>query len=178
MLAAASQGDAASSDGPRAWLERTDRALATRNYRGVFVHEHGGESETLRVVHRVDADGAVSERLLSMDGSGREFIRKGSQLICYLPDQRTVLVERSPEAGLLLAGLPRVETASIEQYDVQEVAHSRVSSRRVRVIAITPRDTMRYGYRLWIDEGSAMPLKTQLRSSRARCSSRSCSPTW
>ena len=31
-----------------------------------------------------------------MDGSGREFIRKGSQLICYLPDQHTVLVERSP----------------------------------------------------------------------------------
>jgi sigma-E factor negative regulatory protein RseB len=165
MLAAASQAGAASSDGPRAWLERTDRALATRNYRGVFVHEHGGESETLRVVHRVDAEG-VSERLLSMDGSGREFIRKGSRLICYLPDRRTVLVERSPEAGLLLAGLPRVETASIEQYDVQEVAHSRVSSRRVRVIAITPRDAMRYGYRLWIDEATAMPLKTQLRSTQ------------
>ena len=165
MLAGASQANAASNDEARVWLARTDRALATRNYRGVFVHEHGGESETLRVVHRVDGDG-VSERLLSMDGSGREFIRKGSQLICYLPDQRTVLVERSPEAGLLLAGLPRVDTASIEQYDVQEIAHSRVSSRRVRVIAITPRDAMRYGYRLWIDEGSAMPLKTQLRSTQ------------
>jgi sigma-E factor negative regulatory protein RseB len=165
MLAAAGQANAASNDDARSWLARTDRALASRNYRGVFVHEHGGESETLRVVHRVDADG-VSERLLSMDGSGREFIRKGSQLICYLPDQRTVLVERSPEAGLLLAGLPRVDTASIEQYDVQEIAHSRVSSRRVRVIAITPRDAMRYGYRLWIDEGSAMPVKTQLRSTQ------------
>jgi hypothetical protein len=32
------------------------------------------------------------------------------------------------------------------------------------VIAITPVDEMRYGYRVWIDEASAMPLKTQLRS--------------
>jgi len=93
-------------DAPLDWLARTDQALATRNYEGVFVHAYAGETETLRVIHRVAADG-VSERLLSMDGSGREFIRKGSQLTCYLPDKRTVLVEKSSDAGLLLGSLPR-----------------------------------------------------------------------
>jgi len=39
------------------------------NYEGVFVHEHAGETETLRVIHRVGSDG-VSERLLSMDRLG------------------------------------------------------------------------------------------------------------
>ena len=29
---------AVSPDDPRSWLARTDRAFATRNYRGVFVH--------------------------------------------------------------------------------------------------------------------------------------------
>ena len=80
---------------PRDWLARADQAVATRNYRGVFVHQHAGESETLRIVHRADAAG-VAERLVSMDGSGREFIRKGSQLFIYLPDRRTVLVEQNP----------------------------------------------------------------------------------
>jgi sigma-E factor negative regulatory protein RseB len=157
--AAASHAD----DAPTDWLARTDRALATRNYEGVFVHEHAGETETLRVIHRVGSDG-VSERLLSMDGSGREFIRKGSQLTCYLPDQRTVLVERASEARLLLGGLPRIDATSAGLYHITELQKMRVSGRDARVIAVTPMDQMRYGYRVWIDEATAMPLKTQLRN--------------
>jgi len=30
------------------------------------------------------------------------------------------------------------------------------------VITVLPKDEFRYGYRLWIDETTAMPLKTQL----------------
>jgi sigma-E factor negative regulatory protein RseB len=153
----------AADDDPRAWLARTDQALANRNYEGVFVHEHGGDSETLRVIHRVGSDG-VSERLLSMDGSGREFIRRGTQLTCYLPDKRLVLVEKSSDGGLLLASLPRADTGAAGQYRITELTRTRASGRKVRVIAITPTDALRYGYRVWIDEASAMPVRTQLRS--------------
>jgi sigma-E factor negative regulatory protein RseB len=152
---------------PADWLARTDRALASRNYEGVFVHEHAGETETLRVIHRVGSDG-VSERLLSMDGSGREFIRKGSQLLCYLPDQRTVLVERASEARLLLGGLPHIDATSAGLYRISELQKMRVSGRDARVIAVTPMDQMRYGYRVWIDEATAMPLKTQLRNGQGQ----------
>jgi sigma-E factor negative regulatory protein RseB len=155
---------AAVQDEPRDWLARTDEALSNRNYEGVFVHQHAGESETLRVIHRVDGEG-VSERLLSMDGSGREFIRKGEQLICYLPDQHVVLVEKTPDAALLLTGLPRIDASAAGQYGVRELPRARVSGRDTRVIAIAPTDQLRYGYRVWIDEGTAMPLKTQLRDS-------------
>jgi len=163
-LAAQALGAAIGPEDPRDWLARTDQALSNRNYEGVFVHQHAGESETLRVIHRVDAEG-VAERLQSMDGSGREFIRKGNQLICYLPDQRTVLVERNPDAALLLSGLPRMDAGSAAQYDIKELERMRVSGRDARVIAIAPLDQLRYGYRVWIDEATAMPLKTQLRDS-------------
>src|ERR1700732_3757921 len=76
---------------PAHWLERMNRALTTRNYDGTFSHWHGGHVEMLRIIHRVQ-DGTVSERLASLDGSGREFIRAGASLSCYLPDKRTVLV--------------------------------------------------------------------------------------
>jgi len=151
-------------DAPLDWLARTDQALATRNYEGVFVHAYAGETETLRVIHRVAADG-VSERLLSMDGSGREFIRKGSQLTCYLPDKRTVLVEKSNGAGLLLGSLPRVDASSASLYQVTELQKTRVSGRDARLISVVPMDRLRYGYRVWIDEATAMPLKTELRNS-------------
>lgn len=154
---------AAADDDPRYWLARTDRALSQLNYEGVFVHAHGGDTETLRVIHRVGSDG-VSERLLSMDGSGREFIRRGTQLTCYLPDKHTVLVEKSRDSGLLLGSLPRLDSGAAGQYQITELARTRTSGRKVRVIAITPMDELRYGYRVWVDEASAMPLKTQLRS--------------
>jgi sigma-E factor negative regulatory protein RseB len=163
-IAAQAFGADSARDDPRDWLARTDEALSNRNYEGVFVHEHAGETETLRVIHRVDGEG-VAERLQSMDGSGREFIRKGNQLICYLPDRHTVLVERSPDAALLLSGLPRMDAGSDGQYEIKELARTRVSGRDARVIAIAPLDQLRYGYRVWIDEGTAMPLKTQLRDS-------------
>ena len=155
---------AVAEDDPLEWLARTDQALATRNYEGVFVHEHAGETETLRVIHRVGPDG-VSERLQSMDGSGREVIRKGSQLTCYLPDQRTALMEKTSDAGLLLGSLPRINATSAGLYQVTELHKARVSGRSARVIEVLPMDQMRYGYRVWIDEASAMPLKTQLRNS-------------
>jgi sigma-E factor negative regulatory protein RseB len=37
-----------------------------------------------------------------------------------------------------------------------------VLGRPVRFIAVNPKDQFRFGYRLWLDEKTAMPLKTQL----------------
>src|SRR2546423_11732652 len=83
---------------PAHWLERMNRALTTRNYDGTLSHWHGGQVEMLRIIHRVQ-DGTVSERLASLDGSGRELIRAGPSLTCYLPDKRTGLGGQRPPPG-------------------------------------------------------------------------------
>ncbi len=75
-----------------------NKALATRNYDGTFFHISEGRVETMRIVHRVRA-GRVTERLQSLDGSGREFVRNNDELTCYLPDQHTVLVEPRQDRG-------------------------------------------------------------------------------
>src|SRR5258706_12036444 len=103
LAMAMAMATAAAAEEPSQWLERMNRALTTRNYDGTFSHWHGGKVEMLRIIHRVQ-DGAVSERLVSLDGSGREFIRTGSNLACYLPDKHTVLVERRPPQESLLSG--------------------------------------------------------------------------
>ncbi|HYL71466.1 MAG TPA: MucB/RseB C-terminal domain-containing protein [Candidatus Dormibacteraeota bacterium] len=145
---------------PARWLERMNHALTTRNYDGTFSHWHGGQVEMLRIIHRVQ-DGTVAERLVSLDGSGREFIRNGANLSCYLPDQRTVLVEqRPPEESLV--GFPAVTDETASFYDIREVERTRLNRRATHVISVTPKDAYRYGYRLWIDDSTAMPLKSQL----------------
>jgi sigma-E factor negative regulatory protein RseB len=108
----------------------------------------------------------VSERLVSLDGSGREFIRTGGDLTCYLPDKRTVLVERRPNEESLFGNFPAVNAETANSYDISEVARTRLNRRDTRVILVAPKDEYRYGYRLWIDESTAMPLKTQLCDAR------------
>src|SRR5882672_5572873 len=141
---------------PAHWLERMDQALTTRNYDGTFSHWHGGHVEMLRIIHRVQ-NGAVSERLVSLDGSGREFIRTGSNLACYLPDKRTVLVESRPAKESLLSGFPTINDQTASFYDLKEVTKTRLVGRDTHLITVTPKDEYRYGYRLWIDETTAMP---------------------
>jgi sigma-E factor negative regulatory protein RseB len=158
---------AAAADEPREWLERMNHALTTRNYDGVFSHWQDGKVEMLRIIHRVK-DGQVNERLVSLDGSGREFIRTGGELVCYLPDKRTVLVEKRTDRNPLLGNFPTFDQASTAFYDIKEVKRTRINRRDTRVISVTPKDEFRYGYKLWIDEGTAMPVRTQLCDTRGR----------
>src|SRR5882672_4076246 len=146
---------------PKEWLERMNKALTTQNYVGVFTHVQGGRVETLRIIHRVRGRD-VSERLLSLDGSGREFIREGNELTCYFPDKRTVLVERRSPDGPLLGALPSIGDDDSLVYEIRGGERERLLGRTTRVVALHPRDEYRYGYRLWIDEETSMPLKTQL----------------
>lgn len=151
---------------PAEWLERMNTALNTRNYEGTFAHWQGGQVEMLRIIHRLQ-DGVVSERLASLDGSGREFIRTGSSLACYLPDKRTVLVEQRPPDQSLV-GFPTVNPQTANFYDIREEGHTRLNHRDTHVITVSPKDEFRYGYRLWIDDSTAMPLKSQLCDSHGR----------
>ncbi|HMK87514.1 MAG TPA: MucB/RseB C-terminal domain-containing protein [Steroidobacteraceae bacterium] len=149
------------ADDPRAWLEKMNQALATRNYDGTFFHLSEGRVETMRIVHRVKA-GRVTERLLSLDGSGREFVRNNDELTCYLPDRHTVLVEPRQDRGPFLGSLPQFGPGVDEFYRIEALPAAHVLGRAARVIAVTPKDQFRFGYRLWLDETTAMPLRTQL----------------
>src|SRR5277367_1382151 len=155
------------SDEPRDWLLKMSQALMTRNYDGTFFHLSGGRIETMRIVHRVRG-GRVTERLQSLDGSGREFISNNDELTCYLPDQHTILVQPRPQRGPFLGSLPQFGADVNESYRIESLPATHVLGRPVRVIAVNPKDQFRFGYRLWLDEKSAMPLKTQLCDSRGQ----------
>lgn len=143
----------------REWLERMSRTLATRNYEGRFFQVRDARSNEMRIIHRVDK-GKVTERLVSLDGSGREFIRNESEVICYLPDRRQVLVEKRD--GTLLAAIPSYNEQLEEHYSIERGPSTKALGRRTQLILVQPRDQFRYGYRLWLDHETAMPLKSQL----------------
>jgi sigma-E factor negative regulatory protein RseB len=149
----------------RALLQRMNTALAQRNYIGTLRHHRDGRSESLRILHRVKGN-EVAERLVPLDGSRREFLRRGPELITLMPDQGVALVERRPRAGGLFPTLPQLDDRSAQLYSVAAVRGVRQQGREARLVVLEPRDGYRYGYRIWIDARTAMPLKTELRDER------------
>jgi sigma-E factor negative regulatory protein RseB len=151
----------ADDDDARAWLARMTEALATRNYDGLFTHSTSHQTETMRIVHRVDAAG-TTERLVSLDGNGREIIRTPREVHAYLPDRQVVLVEPRTDEGSLLKALPAPSRQLEAHYELRARKGHRLLGRDVRVLDIRPRDQYRYGYRLWLDEKTAMPLRSEI----------------
>lgn len=156
---------AAGTDDPRGWLDRMGYALEYLNYEGTLIQLHGADAAVMRVVHRVE-DGVPTERITAMDEVGREIIRRGDDVTCILPDQNAVLIEER-------AGEPQVASPLREQfsgdvsfddslYRLAIASGGRLVGRDTRVVTVRPTDNFRYGYRLWLDHATAMPLKVQV----------------
>jgi sigma-E factor negative regulatory protein RseB len=161
-------GSQAPAQEARDWLERMNGAVEELNYRGTFVHVLlDGTPETLEIVHR-NANGESGERILSLDGAGREIVRRGDQVQGILPDQRIVLLESRRDVSPLVARLPSSAEELDANYEIRLRGKARVADRAVRVLEIKPRDEFRYGYTLWLDEATAMPLRSQLFDERGR----------
>jgi sigma-E factor negative regulatory protein RseB len=154
-------GGHAAAQEARDWLERMSRAVEDLNYRGTFVHVLDGTAEMLQIVHR-NADGQSGERILSLVGAGREIVRQGDQVQGIFPDRRIVSFETRSDVSALVSALPST-TADLEpHYEIKLGGGARVADRPVQVLEIKPRDEFRYGYTLWLDQETAMPLQSQL----------------
>jgi len=165
MMLAIAALDAAAQDA-RSWLDRMNRAVEELNYEGTFVHVLGGSNaETMHIIHR-NHGGRISERLVSLDGVGREIIREEDMVRVILPDRRLVLLEARKDTSPLVAALPNYSEELEPHYDFTLYRSARVAKRPVHIVGIKPKDEYRYGYMLWLDRDTAMPLKSQLRNER------------
>lgn len=151
----------ASADEARQWLDKMNRAVEELNYQGTFVHVLEGTVETLRITHRNEG-GRSAERIESLDGVGREIIRQDNQVQCILPDRRVVLLEARKDLNPLVSSLPSYSDELEPHYALKLRSTTRVANRAAQILEIKPRDDFRYGYMLWLDQATAMPLRSQL----------------
>jgi sigma-E factor negative regulatory protein RseB len=167
IAAFATSSPASAEATARDWLERMTRSLAQLHYDGLFIHTTGTQSESMRIVHRT-VDGRSVERLVSLDGSGREIVRTPEEVHFYLPDRRVVLVEPRSDDGSLLKALPAPGPQLDAFYTLETSPGNRLLRRDVQIVDIRPRDAYRYGYRMWLDAETAMPLRSEVLDAGAR----------
>ena len=164
VLSLACVAGLAAAEAPEALLERMGVAVRTLNYQGTIVYAHDGTLEVMQLVHSASAEGERG-RLTTVSGAKREVISERDELRLFLPDQRTILVERGIGGrgrGTLPKMLPADVTAFASNYRIADQGQSNEAGRSCRRIAITPIDALRYGYRLCLDEQTALPLRTEL----------------
>jgi sigma-E factor negative regulatory protein RseB len=159
-------GTATANEG-QLWLARMAEALAGTSYSGEFVCESAGSSERVRVVHRV-RDGAVWERMVSLSGSGRELVRENDEVVVYLPDRGLAIIERRAARSDLMGALPTFEARVSPWYEVSHAGRESGLKGPAAVVVVRPRDGYRFGYRLWIDEASHMPVRSELSDAAGR----------
>lgn len=148
-------------DDVRHWLKKMIQAVHALNYEGTFVYLHDDQLESMRVLHTVDNSGE-REHLLSLNGSAREVVRDNASVTCISPDARSVSIGNRQ----IKKGIHAIFSMDIENlaayYDFHLMHQTRVAGREVRVVAIIPKDNFRYGYRLYLDQESGLPLKTDM----------------
>jgi sigma-E factor negative regulatory protein RseB len=136
------------------WLSRMSTALATLDYVGTFVYVRDGQVDALRVWHRVDDDGA-HERLVSLSGELREMSRHGPLARLSGGARASASPRRAP------SGTVPIDLAALQpSYQLAVGDSDRIAGLPTRILEVRPRDGFRYGYRLWLEQASALPLKS------------------
>ena len=147
-----------SSDDAVQWLSKIYKATQSLSYTGTFVYQQGEHSETSRIVRRVGEHGSV-EKLEALDGAPREVLRTDDGVKCYLPGRRTVKVDRQGHRRAFPALLPAKISALEQHYVISKGEITRVAGYECQAILLTPKDDLRYGYKLWADAQTGMLLK-------------------
>jgi sigma-E factor negative regulatory protein RseB len=158
--ASAPAGDAPTRD-VRAWLLRIHEAASHRNFQGTFVVSGGGAVSSARIAHFCEGPNQF-ERSEALDGQARHVYRHNEVVTTLWPANKTAMIEQRDSLAqfpaLLQAGGDRIA----EFYDVRPQGAERVAGRDADVLLVKPRDTFRYGYRLWADQASGLLLRADV----------------
>ena len=151
------------------WIQAMRQAAQKVNYAGTITYQAGGEMRSSRITHLFD--GTYShERIQTLDGKPREYIRRRSgssdQVQCLIPESRRIVVEqRNVEESF-----PGLASASpeeiLERYTLKVGGVDRVAGIECQLLTLEPKDSARYGYRLWVDRTTGLLLKAQTLNER------------
>lgn len=141
-----------------AWLQKIASSAHRINYSGTFVYRHDGFMETSRITHLYDASGE-HEKNEVLDGPPRETIRNNDEVICYMPENKAVVMQKRKAYKSFPALLPMPPSNIDENYVIKLGGMERVAGYDCRNVMLEPRDRFRYGHRLCAHSASGLLLK-------------------
>ncbi len=152
------------AEGPKApetqddLLAQLAKAAQQLTYSGIFVFQHDGRMEASRVIHSFD-NGQERTKIDTLDGPPREIIRANDEMRCYFPDVHSIRLEHGQGRRYFPALIAPPFQNYRDNYDITIVGVDRVAGHDCQVIALRPRDNLRFAHQFCADMPSNLLLK-------------------
>lgn len=143
------------------WLLRMHEASKLRSYVGTFVVlSNNGSMSSARIWHACEGDQQV-ERVESLTGAPRSTFRRNDEVVTFLPETRVVRTEKRESLGLFPNLIKSSDSSIPEFYTARRIGGDRVAGFLADVVQLSPKDGLRYGYRIWSERKSGLVVKLQ-----------------
>ncbi len=142
------------------WLTRMHEASRQRAYIGTLVVSAGSSMSASRIWHVCDGDQQM-ERVDTLTGAPRTTVRRNNDVITFAPDAKMAWVEKRESLGLFPDLLRTPSNVIPDHYSVRATGLDRVAGHKTDVLEIHPRDTLRFGYRIWSEQKTGLVVKLQ-----------------
>lgn len=142
------------------WLKKIQSSAQKLNYSGTFVYQQGSHVRTSRITHILNGKNEV-EKLEILDGKPREYIRNNEEIVCYVPESKTIRIEKRVTPDVFPAILGASPGDLAQHYKLKKGETGRVAGYDSQAIILEPKDKLRYGYKLWAEKSTGLLLKAQ-----------------
>ncbi len=144
-----------------AWLLRLHHASRERNFIGTFVvSSAAGGLASARIWHACAGEQQI-ERVETLTGAPRSVFRHNDRVVTFLPDQKVARSERRESLGAFPGLLKSLDTTITDHYSAQLAGSARVAGFDADVMQLSPKDGLRFGYKVWSEQQSSLVLKVQ-----------------
>src|SRR5690606_12867509 len=140
-------------------LQNAASAARQLSYRGIFVYQTGSNTRSVQITHMNYGQGEYA-RSVVLDGSPREVLSQGSELVIYSPKNEKVVITKRRAQNLFPALLPPEMDELKASYEVRMGGQERVGGRTGQIVFLDSRDQYRYGYKFWTDQQYGLILKS------------------
>ena len=151
---------AAESRSVNDWLMRMHEASKKRSYIGTFVVSSGGAMSSAKVWHVCEGNQQV-ERVETLTGAPRSIFRHNDQVVTFMPDHKVVRSEKRESLGMFPELLQSTDSRIADFYRMRHEGVERVAGVEADVVELVPKDSMRFGYRIWTEQKKGLVVKLQ-----------------
>lgn len=142
------------------WLARMHEASRGKAYIGTFVVTAGNAMSSSRIWHVCDGTQQM-ERVDSLTGAPRSTLRRNDHVVTFMADTRVARTERRASLGVFPGVLQSAETTISDYYSARAEGVDRVAGHEAEVVLLSPRDRLRFAYRIWAEKRTGLALKIQ-----------------
>ncbi|NMM39043.1 MAG: transcriptional regulator [Glaciimonas sp.] len=130
------------------------------NYSGTFVYQQANQMRTSRITHLLEGANEI-EKVEILDGNLREYIRHNEEVTSYIPEEKTLLIEKRVTQDVF----PAIFSGSLDDvavyYHFRKSNDGRVAGFFCQSILLEPKDDLRYGYKFCVEKSTGLLLRAQ-----------------